>query len=160
MQKRKKELNYVGRKNRYETHVKPRLDEVKEWIQLLTEDQIAKRLGISPRSFATYKKEHEELQDALKKGIDTLVEDLKLTMKKKAVGFRYTEKKKTIRKTGDGEVVVLEEFERYSPPDLGAMHLLLKNYDPTWKNDDATTIEMKKQKLKLEQERAESNQWG
>lgn len=150
----------MGRKNRYDTHVKPRLEEVREWVQILTEEQIARRLGISPRSFATYKADHAELQEALKKGIETLVEDLKLTMKKKAIGYRYTEKKRTIKETSDGKVVVLEEFERYAQPDLGAMHLLLKNYDPEWKNDDNTTVEMKKQKLKLEQERAEQNQWS
>ena len=44
----------MGRKNKYETHVKSRLADIAEMIQLLNEDQIAKQLGISRRSFENY----------------------------------------------------------------------------------------------------------
>lgn len=149
----------MGRKNRYETFVQPRLAEIAEWVQLLTEDQIAKRLGVSPRSFATYKAKHEELQEALKKGAETLVEDLKLTLKKKAKGFEYKERKITVRNVDGKKVRIVEEYERYAQPDLGAIHLLLKNLDPDWRNDDQTTIDLKREKLELEKERAENSKW-
>lgn len=147
----------MGRKNKYESHVQPNLEKIADWIQILNEDQIAKRLGISQRSFEKYKKEHEELRDALKQGKETLVEELKMTLKKKAQGFTYKEKKRTIRETGDGKTIVVEEFERYAQPDTGAIHLLLKNLDPDWRNDDLTTVEMKKQKLEIEEKKAEQN---
>ena len=147
----------MGRKNKYETHVSPRLEEIAEWIQLMTEDQIARRLGISPRSFATYKTEHKELQEALQKGTESLVEDLKLTLKKKAKGFTYTERKITVRNVNGKKIRTVEEFERYAQPDTGAIHLLLKNLDGEWRQDDLTTVELKKQKLQLEQDKAEQN---
>ena len=74
----------MGRKSRYETHVQPRLDQIKEWYQLNTEDQIAKRLGISTASFQKYKREHAELREALREGREALVENLKMSLKKKA----------------------------------------------------------------------------
>lgn len=147
----------MGRKNKYESHVQPRLKEVSEWYQLLTEEQIARKLGISPRSFDKYKAEHEELREALKHGKEELIEDLKMTLKKKAKGFEYTEKKKTIRNVGGETVTILEEFTRYAQPDTGAIHLLLKNLDSEWRQDDLTTVELKKQKLQLEKEKAEQN---
>ena len=150
----------MGRKNRWETNVEPRLAEIAEWIQILNEEQIAKQLGLSRRTFETYKKEHEELRNALKKGREELVTDLKITLKKKAQGFHYKETKKVIREVDGQKVTTYEEYERYSPPDLGAIHLLLKNYDPTWRNDDQTTIDLKKEKLQLEKDRAENNQWS
>lgn len=147
----------MGRKNKYESHVQPRLKEVSEWYQLLTEEQIARKLGISPRSFDKYKAEHEELREALKHGKEELIEDLKMTLKKKAKGFEYTEKKKTIRNVGKETVTILEEFTRYAQPDTGAIHLLLKNLDGEWRQDDLTTVELKKQKLQLEKDKAEQN---
>lgn len=147
----------MGRKNKYESHVKPNLEKIADWIQILNEDQIARRLGISQRSFEKYKTEHEELRDALKHGKEALVEELKMTLKKKAQGFKYKETKKTIRDSGDGKVVVVEEFERYAQPDTGAIHLLLKNLDPDWRNDDQTTIDLKKEKLQIEKDKAEQN---
>lgn len=147
----------MGRKNKYESHVQPRLKEVSEWYQLLTEEQIARKLGVSPRSFDKYKAEHEELREALKHGKEELIEDLKMTLKKKAKGFKYTEKKKTIRSVGGENVTTIEEFERYAQPDTGALHLLLKNLDPDWRNDDLTTVDLKKQKLQLEKDKADQN---
>ena len=83
-----------------------------------------------------------------------------MTLKKKAQGFKYKETKRTIRETGEGKVVTVEEFERYAQPDTGAIHLLLKNLDPEWRNDDQTTIDLKKEKLQLEKEKAENGQWS
>lgn len=149
----------MGRKNKYESHVQPNLEKIADWIQILNEDQIARRLGISQRSFEKYKAEHEELREALKHGKEALVEELKMTLKKKAQGFTYKETKRTIRKVNGENVVTMEEFERYAQPDLGAIHLLLKNLDPDWHNDDQTTINQKQQKIELEKERTENNNW-
>lgn len=150
----------MGRKNKYESHVKPHLDKIKEWIIDETEAEIADELGISSRTFERYKKEHPELQEALEKGKKDLVKDLKRTLRKKAHGFFYTETKTMIRETSEGKIRVVEEFKRYAQPDTGAAHLLLKNLDPEWRNDDQTTIDLKKEKLRLEKEKAENNQWS
>ena len=62
-----------------------------------------------------------------------------------------------IRETGEGKVRVVEEYKKYAQPDTGAIHLLLKNLDPEWRNDDQTTIDMKKEKLQIEKDKAEQN---
>lgn len=54
---------------------------------------------------------------------------------------------------------MIEEYERYSPPDTGAIHLLLKNLDPSWRNDDQATMNMKREKLELEKQKAEQDNW-
>lgn len=150
----------MGRKNKFESHVRPFLDKITEWIAFENEVEIAKKLGIAERTFERYKKDHEELREALRNGRKDLVKDLKATLKKKAQGFYYTETKTTVRDTGEGKVRIIEEFRRYAQPDTGAIHLLLKNLDPEWRNDDQTTVDLKKEKIQMEKERAEQNQWS
>ena len=149
----------MGRRNKYETNVLPFLPEITKWCSELTERQIAKRLGVSMASFETYKGQHKELRDALQAGQKTLIEDLKDTLKMKAKGFHYKETKKTIKEQGGQKVKVVEEYERYSIPDTGAIHLLLKNLDKDWRNDDAATMDIKRQKMEIEREKAEAENW-
>lgn len=149
----------MGRKSRYETHVQPRLKEIAEMVVEMTEAQIAAALGVSVGAFENYKAAHEELREALKKGKEALVTELHDSLRKKALGFTYTEKKTMIRAVGDKKIRVIEEYEKYSPPDVGAIHLLLKNLDENWTNDDKTTINLKKEKLELEKLKAEMNDW-
>lgn len=149
----------MGRRSRYETHIEPRLDEIREMIQLLDEGQIAKRLGVSRSCFESAKRKHPELCEALKAGRETLVEDLKLTLKKKAKGYYYEE---TMERTvnEDGKVTTIRETKRkYAQPDTGAIHLLLKNLDDTWRNDDRETMDLRHEKVKLDRERMENGNW-
>ncbi len=149
----------MGRKCRYETHVLPHIEQVREWIQLLTEDQIAKRLGISQRSFQKYKNDHPELAQALKEGRQELVENLKMTLKKKAQGFYYEETKTVVKQEDGAEVKIIERYKKYAQPDTGAAHLLLKNLDDSWRNDDAATMALRREKLELEKQKHEDAAW-
>lgn len=149
----------MGRKGKYETHVKPRLNEIQKWYGTLKESQIAKKLGVSVASFENYKLEHPELVNALQAGKEVLIEELKETLKMKAKGFHYKETKKIIRNVNGQKNTVVEEYEKYSPPDTGAIHLLLKNLDEEWTNDDKQTLALKREKLELERQKAESDDW-
>lgn len=149
----------MGRRDLYDEMVRPRLGEITEWIGVTDEKTIAKKLGISARSFSKYKTEHEELRKALQKGRLALVEDLKISLKQKAKGFSYTERRITEKTEGDKESRVVEVFERYSPPDTGAIHLLLKNLDPTWRQDDRETMDLKARKLDLEEKKTDAEDW-
>lgn len=149
----------MGRKSRYETYVLPHLAEIREWYKTLTERDIAKRLGVSEGTFYKYKTEHKELEAVLRDGRQELVSELKKSLKKKAIGFEYTETKKTIREIAGKKVITIEEYKRYSPPDTGAIHLLLKNLDETWRNDDAETMALKREKIELEKQKAEDERW-
>ena len=136
------------------------LDKIEEWARAgASEANIAARFGITRQTFWKYKNENGDIFNAIKKGRTNLVEELKGTLAKKAKGFHYTETKKIIRKIGDKKFTTIEEYERYSPPDTGAIHLLLKNLDETWTNDDKPTMELKKQKIELDKQKAESENW-
>ena len=149
----------MGRKSRYETHVLPYIDQIREWIQLLTEDQIAKRLGVGHTTLQNYKKQHPELAQALKEGRAELVENLKMTLKKKAQGYTYEETKTVVKQEDGGEVKIIERYKKYAHPDSGAIHLLLKNLDDTWRNDDFETMELKRKRLDLDRQKAENAAW-
>lgn len=149
----------MANRSKYETHVLPYLDKIAEWYEFLNEGQIAKRLGVAAKTFIGYKKEHPELAECLKKGREELVVELKETLKRKAKGYTYTETKRTIREIEGKRVTLVEEFERHAQPDVGAIHLLLKNLDDTWRNDDAETMKIKKEQVKIAKEKAENSGW-
>lgn len=152
----------MGRKNRYESHVKPFLADITKWYEDMTEGQIAKKLGIAVATFEKYKKEYPELVNCLAKGKEILITDLKYNLKRKARGFSYKEYKRTYIEGPDGERVggvKVEETEKYAVPDTGAIHLLLKNLDDDWRNDDKATMDLKQKKLELDRAKAENESW-
>ena len=150
----------MGRKSRYESHVLPYLQQIQEWCQDLDERQIAvERLGIAISTWENYKKKYPELREVLKKGKQQLVGDLKAALKKKAKGFTYEETKTTIRDEGGKKITTVEKYKKYAQPDTGAIHLLLKNLDPEWTNDDQTTIDLKREQLELAKQKAENENW-
>lgn len=143
-------------KPKYESHVKPKLDKIREYAQTMTEEQIAKTIGISKTSWYEYKKEHPEIAEAVKLGREDLVKDLKSTLIRKAKGFNY-EEKKIIKEKG---VVVREEiYIKASPPDVAALNLLLKNYDSeNWANDPQA-IRLREKELELKEKQIEEANW-
>ena len=151
----------MGRKNKYETHIQPNLAKISEWVATMTEAQIAQKLGINVRSFDRYKVDHEELRDALRTGKQDLIEELKATLKMKAKGFRYTEEKiiEKFDEAGNSTGKTVETYKKYAPPDLGAIHLLLKNLDDTWRNDDKASMDLKKEQVEIAKMKAEENNW-
>lgn len=149
----------AGRKDKYKTHVEPYLSKIPKMYETMTEAQIAKKLGVSISAWTNYKNEHPELLEALRTSRENLIEELKATLKKKAKGYHYTEKKKIVRKYKGEEEKVVEETEKYAQPDTGAIHLLLKNLDDTWRNDDKQSFELKKRQVEIMQQKADAAEW-
>ena len=152
----------MGRKNKYETHVQPYLSEIPKWYETLTEGQIAAKLGVSSSSWENYKNAYPELMACLRKGKEILIDELKGNLKKKAQGYYYTETKKTFAEDENGRVIggyKVEQYEKYAAPDTGAIHLLLKNLDDDWHNDDKQTMDLKREQLELARQKAEADAW-
>lgn len=149
----------AGRKNKYESHIKPYLDKIPKWYMTMTETQIAQKLGVTIVSWCKYKQQYPELAECLKASQADLIEDLKGTLKKKAQGFYYTERIKTVTEEGGKKVKKIEERERYAQPDTGAIHLLLKNLDNDWRNEDKPTYELKKEQNEIMKQKAEAAEW-
>ena len=163
-----------GRPSKYESNVKPRFAEIKEWLKAgATDKEIAYNLGVNPKVFCKYKNEFSELNDLCLNGRISTVQEIKAALFKRATGLKYTEKKtitKQIRlkNIDDGElpaeVVQTEEYEKYSMPDVTAAIFLLKHWDkdeqgnPKWLTDPAA-YELKKQELELKKQHMESENW-
>lgn len=146
----------MGRPSKYETHVKPHLKQVAEMARDMTEEQIAKTLGVSYRAFRDMKKKYPPLEASLKKGRAELVIELKSALIRKAKGFQYTESKKIIE---NGVVVREEVYTRSSLPDVAALNLLLKNYDKeNWANDPQM-IALREKELELREKQVDATVW-
>lgn len=152
----------MARPNNYNKKVKPYLDDIAEMTCSMTDEDIAKELGIGYSTWCRYKKDYEELRGVLKGGRRKLVKDLKSTLIKKAQGFDYKEVKNIYElneETGELEIIKCEENIKRALPDVAAINLLLKNYDKeNWANDPQM-IEIRKKELELKEKQVEANAW-
>lgn len=145
-----------GRPNKYLTQVQPRLKDIEKMALTMTEKQIAKAIGVGYSSWCDYKLKYPELSDALKKGRQELVVELRSTMIRKAKGFNY-EEKKVIKE--NGKIVREEIYTRASMPDVAALNLLLKNYDKENWSNDPQAMEIRKKELELQERKLEESSW-
>ena len=151
----------AGRPNKYESNVKPRINEILEWLKLgATEKEIAENLGVNQKVFCKYKKEHSELTALIKKGRKEPVQEIKAALYKKAIGFTYQEKKEVRGGDADGEYWKEETYTKYSVPDPTAAMMLLKHWDKEteWTSDPAS-LELKKQELEMKKKQMENEDW-
>lgn len=122
----------------------------------MTEKQIAKRLGVAYSSWNQYKLDFPELAETIKNGRCELVAELRSALIKRAKGFSYTETK--IIKEGNS-VVKTELVTKIQPPDVAALNLCLKNYDPdNWANDPQM-LRIREKELAIRKEQIENNSW-
>ena len=149
-----------GGKGKYETDIKPRFDEITHWLRSgASEKQICENLGITKDTFYRYKRNYKEFSDLLKNGRQALVMQLRNTLIKKAMGFEYTEVKQYAREENGNKVTYVEKTTKTALPDVAALNLCLKNYDPdNWANDPQA-LKMKEKELELRREIAEKDEW-
>ena len=150
-----------GRKSIYETHIEPRFSEISKWLENgATEKQIYENLGISRNAFYKYKKDKKEFYELLKNGRKNLVVELRGALVKKALGFKYIERKTVAGKDANGETVERTEiYERAALPDVAALNLCLKNYDPDEWANDPQMLRIKEKELELKREIADRDAW-
>lgn len=150
-----------GRKSLYETLVKPRFDEIIEWVKNgNTYADIAKALGISIQSWCEYLNKYEEFSETVNNAKKSAINEVKQALFKKAIGFEYEEKKTYIKKDDEGkEYKYTEIVKKQSLPDTGAMAMYLRNYDKTWNDKDWQTNEFKRLELELREKMADKDNW-
>lgn len=149
-----------GRKGLYETHVKPYFDKIEELLDGgASEEQIADALGISYSSFNNYKKQHKELDELCSKPRLNLVKDLRSALVKRALGFKYEEKRQYITEDAEGnkkkhtEIITKEAL-----PDTTAIFGALNLYDENYCKDKKAH-ELKEQELELRKMQLEMKDW-
>lgn len=98
----------------------------------LTDEQIAKNIGIATSTFYEWKKKELEFSKSLKKGKEVIDFEVENALLKKALGYTITLNKQKVTK--DGDVVDITE-EVHVPPDTTAQIFWLKNRKPNnWKD--------------------------
>lgn len=163
-------MSTKGRPSKYESHVKPRFAEIKEWLQAgATDKEIAENLGVNPKVFCKYKNDFNELKKLVENGRQKAVQEIKAALFKRATGFSYTEKKtitKQILLKGEDDVdvpatlVQTEVYSKCALPDPTSALILLKHWDKAggW-TADPQQLELKKQELELKKQKIESEDW-
>lgn len=98
----------------------------------LTDEQIAKNIGINRTTLYDWKKKEVNIADALKKGKEVIDFEVENALLKKALGYTITLNKQKVTKDGD-VVDIIEEI--HVPPDTTAQIFWLKNRKPNnWKD--------------------------
>ena len=103
----------------------------------LTDKQIAEhKVGVSERTFTTWKEKYPSIVTALKKGkapVDVQVENMLL---RSAMGFTKTvQEPMKLRQIGGTEIVEYVTREIYVPPNITAQIFWLKNRKPEFWRD-------------------------
>ena len=144
----------AGRKSKWETHILPNLDKIKEWkLQGYNEKQIVKLLGIAKSTFEKYKVEESVLSDLLKETKEELIGKLEKSLFQKALGGYKTKKVKIkTRNARDGsQVEESKEIEEVThAPDTTALIFSLKNLAPDrWqdKREVVNNVNMQQKEL-------------
>lgn len=163
-----------GRKNKYETHVKPRFNDIKAWcLDGLSEKQIAINLKIAYSSFNKYKLEYEEFSEVLKNTKEVADREVENAVYKTALGH-VTQLKKAFKvrqplKDKNDELiydkmgrlimvdVIIEAIDEvYTPPNVGAQAFWLKNrqkekwMDKPFNRYDEEKIKLDREKFEFE----------
>lgn len=149
----------MGRPSKYETEIKPHIEEIRKAVAAgATVEEIAKAFGIAESTLYKYKTEKKELKEAFARGRVNVVFDIKAALLKKALGFEYEEEKVVAKKDKEGNnVVLIETYKRQCLPSETAAAMLLRNYDPNWRDNDNSTAELKRQEADLRKAIAEAN---
>lgn len=126
------EVSKPGPKGKYETHVKPYLEEIFEWLkQGYTDCSICEQLGLHQNTWIRYREENTELSELYARARTHRNALVMNKMFQKATGEKVTLLKQ--KATKDGEILDLTE-EMYVPPDVNAADLFLRNNDPEYKS--------------------------
>lgn len=112
-------------KRKYEYWLTPEgLIKLEGWARDgLTDDQIAKNIGINRDTLYRWKKAHSDISDALKKGKEVIDRQVENALLKRALGYTYDE----ITFEGDDEV---KRVRKQIVPDTTAQIFWLKNRKP------------------------------
>jgi len=159
----------LGRKNKYETNVKPNLFLVENWARDGdSEEMIAKKLDVAYSTFRKYKEKYSALSAALKKNKETADYEVVERLHDKCMGILAKEKKafKCKRVFYDDkdrrceeEYIQTAEVETYIPPDTMAMAIWLNNRMPDKWRRNANKEKLDEAKFKHVKEKDDKKDW-
>lgn len=126
------ETDNETRTYKYDSHVKPRLNEIYRWVKEgYTDYSIADSLGISPTTLIEYKKNYVEMIEVFTRARRERNNLVMNSMFKRANGEVLELNR--FKVLGKGDIIPYTE-EQYIPPDVNAADLYLRNNDPEYKS--------------------------
>lgn len=93
----------------------------------LTDEQIAKNMGVRTSTLYDWKKKYSEISESLKKGKEVVDRAVENALLKRALGYSYTETTKELVGT---KMIVTKEVVKEVQPDTTAQIFWLKNRRP------------------------------
>ena len=94
----------------------------------LTDEEIAENMGISIRTFYTWKEKFPQLMQSLKKTKDIYDSEVEEALERSALGY-YVWEEKWVRDSETGEMVLYKKEKKWIKPDTTAQIFWLKNRD-------------------------------
>ncbi len=94
----------------------------------LSDEQIAKNIGVSRSTLNEWKKRFPDISDTLKKGKDVADREVENALFKRAKGYEFTEVTEELMDSG--ELRVTKKVRKQVAPDTGAAAFWLKNRKP------------------------------
>ena len=107
----------------------------------LTDEQIAKNIGIIPNTLYTWQNKYKEVKEALKRGKEVVDIEVENALLKRALGYEYEEEEITQQVVDGRETVRRKIIKKKMAPDTTAQIFWLKNRKPEmWRDVNRTEI--------------------
>jgi len=121
----------------------------------LTKNELAKKLGIAPKTLSLWESKYPEIEEALRQGREITDVRVENAILKKALGFETTEIKKVVKADGAEEITTIQKCV---PPDVSAASVWLKNRCPErWRDKPQEEDSLSKVDKILEEINAQAN---
>ncbi len=121
----------------------------------LTKNELAKKLGIAPKTLSLWECKYPEIEEALRQGREITDVRVENAILKKALGFETTEVKKVVKADGAEEITTVVKCV---PPDVSAASVWLKNRCPErWRDKPQEEDSLSKVDKILEEINAQAN---
>lgn len=145
------------------------LESIRTWaLEGCTEKEIAKRLGVSDRTFRRYKEKNEAILSALDNRNINANMNVELTLLKCALGYEYEEeivvKDKITSFDLEGRKVIKEiprvvKVIKWAKPDVAAQKYWLNNRSLNHWNNNPHKVINDKELMELRRKELESKEW-
>ncbi len=121
----------------------------------LTKNELAKKLGVAPKTLSLWESKYPEIEEALRQGREITDVRVENAILKKALGFETTEVKKVVKADGAEEITTVVKSV---PPDVSAASVWLKNRCPErWRDKPQEDDSLSKVDKILEEINAQAN---
>lgn len=115
-------------KSKWESHVRDRLVEIEAWARNgLTDEQIAKNLDLSIRTFYEYKNKYPQFSQSLKRTKAIADIEVENALYKRAVGYEIVEETTQIKEVNGVKTTHMKKVKKHIAGDVVAQIFWLKN---------------------------------